>query len=98
MHDASSGDRNQLTLSICAPFGEYELELETNSYSEASSVQGRTSWEVLDGADEVSSSIVLLRNNVHDHFTDMRSGSLLRRRALRCQQSPPYTLARWVLN
>lgn len=47
-------DRSLLILSICAPFGDYELELQTESYSDAAfGMQGRTSWEILNGADEV---------------------------------------------
>lgn len=58
--DESSGEEGHseegslLTLSMCAPFGEYELELQTDSYSSsASGMQEHTSWKILNGSDEV---------------------------------------------
>lgn len=52
--EVSPDDTALLTLSICAPFGEYELELETDSYSSPTSdMKARTSWEILNGSDEV---------------------------------------------
>lgn len=51
----SSDDSAILTLLICAPFGEYELELGTNSFSDGTSgTQQHTSWEILNGLDEVT--------------------------------------------
>lgn len=51
-NSAGSGEagRVQLNLWICAPFGEYELEIDTSSYGDK---QGRTSWEILSGDEEV---------------------------------------------
>lgn len=43
--------RAQLSLWICVPFGMYELEINTFSYSDDE--HGRTSWEILDGDSEV---------------------------------------------
>lgn len=49
-----AGGKVQLNLLLCAPYGDYELVLYTESYSDAgSTLQQRTSWEVLDGHDEV---------------------------------------------
>lgn len=48
----------QLNLLLCAPFGEYELELETDSFSDDTFVfQGRTSWSILNGYDEVRGAL-----------------------------------------
>lgn len=48
------GERSQLNLWVCAPFGEYELELESDSYSEGKDAGGRhTAWQILNGDDEV---------------------------------------------
>lgn len=71
--EGSPVGRTQLNLLMCAPFGEYELELDTESYSDAaSSTQGRTSWEILNGVDEVSRQrdirhAVSLSTGGHDH-------------------------------
>ena len=45
--------RVQLNLFVCCPFGEYELELDVESYGSGSIRQQRTSWEIENGADEV---------------------------------------------
>ena len=48
--------RVQLNLFVCCPFGEYELDLEVESYSdEGSTLQQRTAWEIENGEDEVCS-------------------------------------------
>lgn len=48
--DETSGGRSQLNLWVCAPFGDYELEIETDSFSEGTTAsEGRTSWEILRG-------------------------------------------------
>lgn len=49
-----SGGKVQLNLLVCAPYGEYELELSIDSYSKSGSgLERRTSWEVLTGPDGV---------------------------------------------
>ena len=46
--------RVQLNLFLCCPFGDYELELVVESFSdEGSELQQRTSWEIENGPDEV---------------------------------------------
>lgn len=46
----TSGGRSQLNLWVCAPFGDYELEIETDSFSEGTTASaGRTSWEIVRG-------------------------------------------------
>lgn len=44
----------QLNLFLCCPFGNYELELVVESFSdEGSELEQRTSWEIENGPDEV---------------------------------------------
>ena len=46
--------RVQLNLYVCCPFGEYEIDLDVESYSdEGSTLQQRTAWEIENGPDEV---------------------------------------------
>lgn len=46
--------RVQLNLYVCAPFGEYELVMDIDSYSGPSStLQQRTSWLIKNGPDQV---------------------------------------------
>ena len=54
-HRARLGfSRVQLNLHICCPFGEYELDMNIQSYSNRNStLQQRTAWEVQNGPDEV---------------------------------------------
>lgn len=53
--EGSPDGKAQLNLLVCAPFGEYELELDTESYSDGTSgTHGRTSWEIFNGVEEVS--------------------------------------------
>lgn len=47
-------NRVQLNGFVCAPFGNYEIELDVTSYSDAgSTMQQRTAWEIENGPDEV---------------------------------------------
>ena len=46
--------RVQLNLFLCCPFGQYELDLVVESFSdEGSDLQQRTAWEIENGPDEV---------------------------------------------
>ena len=46
--------RVQLSLYVCSPFGEYELDMDIDSYSdESSTLQQRTSWLIKNGHDQV---------------------------------------------
>ena len=46
--------RVQLNLFLCCPFGDYEIDLIVESYSdEGSELQQRTAWEIENGSDEV---------------------------------------------
>lgn len=46
--------RVQLNLLVCSPFGEYEVDLDIQSFSdEGSTLEQRTSWQVKNGPDEV---------------------------------------------
>ena len=46
--------RVQLNLFVCCPFGNYEIDLDVDSYSdEGSTLQQRTAWEIENGYDEV---------------------------------------------
>lgn len=49
-----SSGRVQLNIFVCAPFGDYEIELQVASYSKAGSMlQKRTAWEIEKGKEEV---------------------------------------------
>lgn len=51
--------RVQLNLYLCPPFGEYELDMEIDSYSdEGLTLQQRTSWLVKNGPDQVMTVMV----------------------------------------
>lgn len=61
-YDVEGGDiepnhegRVQLSIFVCAPFGEYELMLDVNSYTEDpdSRLQQRTAWTLENGDEEV---------------------------------------------
>eukprot|EP00904_Undaria_pinnatifida_P008999 jgi/Undpi1/5229/HiC_scaffold_2.g00511.m1 len=55
---AGNSGRVQLNLYVCCPFGEYEIDLDVESYSdEGSTLQQRTAWEIENGPDECDSSI-----------------------------------------
>lgn len=46
--------RVQLNLLACSPFGEYQIDLDVESFSdENSTLQQRTSWQIKNGPDEV---------------------------------------------
>lgn len=46
--------RVQLSLIVCSPFGEYEIDLDILSFSdENSTLERRTSWLIKTGVDEV---------------------------------------------
>lgn len=46
--------RVQLNLFLCCPFGDYEIDLVVESFSdEGSALQQRTAWEIENGPDEV---------------------------------------------
>ena len=52
--------RVQLNLFVCSPFGEYELDLDVESESDAdSTLEGRTSWEIENGPDEVTPLFII---------------------------------------
>lgn len=61
-YDATKGDKKpnsdgrvQLNLFVCAPFGEYEIELDVKSFTgDRPGLQERTAWELENGEDEVS--------------------------------------------
>ena len=46
--------RVQLNLFVCCPFGDYEIDLDVESFSdEGSTLEQRTAWEIENGPDEV---------------------------------------------
>lgn len=65
VYDVALGDlgpnnqgRVQLNIFVCAPFGEYELTLDVQSYTRTNlGLAQRTSWELENGEDEVCLSV-----------------------------------------